>query len=287
MSVEITKDIQKLTWTSNSYRFGEYTDIWGEAGIATIHINVAENISVVTKASKYSVKTFVEEPIVLGDDFSKIFHKIIPCNIALSDEMTNRKVTIRIFHESFALQEIVSKHSVLAPFVEQFALTDAIIRASEGVLSDLHITNTPIDFDKFVEMAKTPALFNPFIDFKVGEYEYKDAIVKVKLSTTTQETFPSLVNCTMHVDIPDTDDRGTVEITDVTAPTKVYFNKFYYNPPEVIVVLRGGSTANGMVTPNIVSTDLSDSDGRYFEVELLDSYGIRKTGIISWTSKGY
>jgi hypothetical protein len=287
MSVEITKDIQKLTWTSNSYRFGEYTDKWGEAGIATIHINITENISVATKASKHSVKTFVEEPFILEDDFSKVFHKIIPCNIALSDEMTSRKVTIRTFYESFALQENVSKHSVLAPFNESFILNDAIIRASEGVLSDLHIINTPIDFDKFVEMAQSPALYNPFMDFKVGEYEYKDAIVKVKLSTTTQETFPSLVNCTMHVDIPDTDDRGTVEITDANAPTKVYFNKFYYNPPEVIVVLRGGNTADGMVTPNIVSTDLSDNEGRYFEVELLDSYGVRKTGSISWTSKGY
>ena len=43
----------------------------------------------------------------------------------------------------------------------------------------------------------------------------------------------------------------------------------------------------GIITPNIVSTEGIDEEGRYFEVELLDSSANRTTGTISWVSKGY
>lgn len=255
------------------------------SNVAVYLRDFADEIAIVSNHNNNSVKSFASSFGIVDQENNKI-GKVAIEELAITETFRKYLPIIRKFYETISVAEVKNNHYETIKR-ETTSLTDLIIRACEGVLSDLHIINTPIDFDKFVEMAKTPALYNPFIDFKVGEYEYKDAIVKVKLSTTTQETFPSLVNCTMHVDIPDTDDRGTVEITDATAPTKVYFNKFYYNPPEVIVVLRGGSTADGMVTPNIVSTDLSDSEGKYFEVELLDSYGNRKTGSISWTSKGY
>jgi hypothetical protein len=255
------------------------------SNVAVYLRNFADEIAIVSNQNNNSTKGFASSFGIVDQENNNI-GKVAIEELAITETFRKYLPVIRKFYETISVAEVKSNHYETIKR-ETASLTDLIIRACEGVLSDLHIINSPIDFDEFVEMAKTPALFNPFMDFKVGEYEYKDAIVKVRLSTTTQETFPSLVNCTMHVDIPDTDDRGTVEITDATAPTKVHYNKFYYNPPEVIVVLRGGSTANGMITPNIVSTDLSDNEGRYFEVELLDSYGNKKTGSISWTSKGY
>ena len=68
----------------------------------------------------------------------------------------------------------------------------------------------------------------------------------------------------------------------------VFFNKMFYNPPEVSVNLRGGNTGDGLVVPNIVSTDKKDEYGaRSFEVELLNSNMQRVTGLVTWQAVGY
>lgn len=168
-----------------------------------------------------------------------------------------------------------------------FAMYDAFIKACEAVLSNLAIRYGELDDDGFMKLVNAPSGYTDFTDFKVGEYEYKEALVRIVLETKVPQSPASVADVVLHVDIPDTDDRGVAQITDITAATKIYFNKHYYNPPEVNVVLRAGSTANSNVVPYIVSTGGQDDAGRYFEVELIAANGERTTGTISWVSKGY
>ena len=86
----------------------------------------------------------------------------------------------------------------------------------------------------------------------------------------------------MHVDIPDTQDRGTANITDTAAPTRINFTKQFYIVPEVNVNLRGGNTGDGVVTPYITSMDNTG-----FEVQLINDAGQLVTGLITWQATGY
>ena len=84
----------------------------------------------------------------------------------------------------------------------------------------------------------------------------------------------------LHVDIPDTDDRGVVDIP--ASETFVEFNKKYYNPPEeVSLSVVGGSTGKVLIPKLIKVTNLG------FTVVIHDSYGAIVSGVISWASTGY
>ena len=121
----------------------------------------------------------------------------------------------------------------------------------------------------------------------MGDYEYQRALVRFIIESVAAQAEPILYDAAIHVDIDDINDKGTVIITDTEAVTKVYYNKNYYTAPEVQITLRGGNTGTGALTPILISTDLSDAKGRYFEVEIRDSSWNRAQGTISWTSKGY
>lgn len=207
-------------------------------------------------------------------------------DIALVDNMLRHWILERIFNEDISAQEFWMKH-VKTYKEEAFELFDVMIQACDVILDDILITEGGMSLEQFEETLKTAPGYTSFIEFKVGEYEYQEALVRVVLENQISQTQPSVSNVSMHVDIPDTDDRGTAEVTDTTAPTRVYYNKFYYNPPEVICTLIGGSTANEYVAPAILETFGKDDTGRYFEVELRNTVGERVTGTIRWVSKGY
>lgn len=209
-----------------------------------------------------------QEPVQLNEAFNRlcIIGKTIKDDIEVAEQ----------FKKQYSLQER-----------DSFTIYDAFIKACEAVLSNLAIRYGELDDESFMKLVNAPSGYTDFTDFKVGEYEYEEALVRIVLETKVPQSPASVADVVLHVDIPDTDDRGITQITDTTAATKVRFNKHYYNPPEVNVVLRAGSTANSNVVPYIVSTDGQDDVGRYFEVELIAANGERTTGTISWVSKGY
>ena len=138
----------------------------------------------------------------------------------------------------------------------------------------------------FKSMLESMPYYEEFTDFYVGDYEYKKACIRLVLQTETTDSKPTLYDMAANVDIDDTDDRGTANITDTTMPTKIYFNKHYYNAPEVQVTVNSG-VGNETVTPYIVNTDGIDGSKRYFEVELRNDSNERVKGAISWISKGW
>ena len=251
----------------------------------SFNIHILENLAMSDVLSKCPVVDFDEQCNIIDGESNNI-KPVFQESINVVEFIKTFRPIVRKFYESFGIEE-TPINSVKTLMREYFGMRDDIIRACEGVLSDIIIKSAPMTFDEFMDAIDSPPLYNKFVDFKVGEYEYKKAIVKLKLSTTARESMPSIIGCVMHVDIPDTIDKGTAKIVDVVSPTKVYFNRHYYNPPEVVVNLKGGNTVAGYVIPNIVSVDGIDETGRYFEVELLDVNKNRVAGTISWTSTGY
>ena len=162
------------------------------------------------------------------------------------------------------------------------ALYDAFLEACGGVISNIAITEGDMSLDEFNEATQTAPGYTPFMDFKVGEYEYQDALVRIVINAIAAQTKPSVSNVIMHVDIPDTQDRGTANITDTAAPTRINFTKQFYIVPEVNVNLRGGNTGDGVVTPYITSMDNTG-----FEVQLINDAGQLVTGLITWQATGY
>lgn len=242
-------------------------------------------LSLLLKKITKTNRSFLES-LLISDRLARTFGKNNKELALLKDSLLRRVNFNKELNEAVALDELLIKYCKLNAF-DTMSLRDAYIKACDGVLSNLFVQKKLLTADGFEKLVNSPSGYENFVDFKVGEYEYKDALVRILIKSSTPQTSPSAADVVMHVDIPDTDDRGTVRITDTTAATKVHFNKHYYNPPEVNVVLRGSSGADGNVVPYIVSTDGKNDAGRYFEVELINTSGERTTGVISWVSKGY
>ncbi|WP_296819705.1 hypothetical protein [uncultured Megasphaera sp.] len=203
-----------------------------------------------------------------------------------TDESFNRNVDFVRGFEDLArigdgLTRDIGKNSA-----EDIALYDAFVRASNGYIESVQAIYSFREADNFLAMSDTPPLYEQFTDFNVGDYEYEKALLRLRVVSKATQAQPLLYNVSPHVDIDDTDDKGQLEIKDTTAATKVYYNKHYYNAPEVNAMVKGG-TGTTTPVPNILTTDGQDDKGRYFEIELLNSSGNRTTGIVSWVAKGW
>lgn len=203
-----------------------------------------------------------------------------------TDESFNRNVTfVRGLAELARIGDGLTRDIGKNP-AEDIALYDAYVRASNSYIESVQVVSSFKEMDDFEAMADTPPMYEQFTDFNVGDYEYEKALLRLQVVSKATQAQPLLYDVSPHVDIDDTDDKGQLEIKDTTAATKVYYNKHYYNAPEVNAMVKGGTGATTPV-PNILTTDGQDDKGRYFEIELLNSSGNRTTGIVSWVAKGW
>lgn len=203
-----------------------------------------------------------------------------------TDESFNRNVAFvrglaELAHIGDGLTRDIGKNPA-----EDIALYDAYVRASNSYIESVQVVSSFKEMDDFMAMADTPPMYEQFTDFNVGDYEYEKALLRLRVVSKATQAQPLLYDVSPHVDIDDTDDKGQLEIKDTTAATKVYYNKHYYNAPEVNAMVKGG-TGTTTPVPNILTTDGQDDKGRYFEIELLNSSGNRTTGIVSWVAKGW
>nr|DAM95463.1 MAG TPA: hypothetical protein [Caudoviricetes sp.] len=203
-----------------------------------------------------------------------------------TDESFNRNVAfVRGLAELARIGDGLTRDIGKNP-AEDIALYDAYVRASNSYIESVQVVSSFKEMDDFMAMADTPPMYEQFTDFNVGDYEYEKALLRLRVVSKATQAQPLLYDVSPHVDIDDTDDKGQLEIKDTTAATKVYYNKHYYNAPEVNAMVKGGTGATTPV-PNILTTDGQDDKGRYFEIELLNSSGNRTTGIVSWVAKGW
>lgn len=203
-----------------------------------------------------------------------------------TDESFNRDmVFIRGFEDLARIGDGLTQDVGKNP-AEDIALYDAFVRASNSYVESVQVLSSFKEMDDFTAMSDTPPLYEQFTDFNVGDYEYEKALLRLRVVSKATQAQPLLYDVSPHVDIDDTDDKGQLEIKDTAAATKVYYNKHYYNAPEVNAMVKGG-TGTTTPVPNILTTDGQDNKGRYFEIELLNSSGNRTTGIVSWVAKGW
>ena len=169
---------------------------------------------------------------------------------------------------------------------EGLRLKESFLRPADIVLSNIALRDSPFDLTGFKALVDTAPGYEPFMSYNVGEYEYQNALTRLRVEAGAYGSEPVVYDAVINVDIEDTVDRGTVVITDTTKPTRVRFNKHYYTKPEVSVTLQGGNTSAGVVTPNICAID-TDGAGFYFDVELVKSDKTRAKGRITWNAVGY
>ena len=205
--------------------------------------------------------------------------------VSMTDWQTHRARTLRTFDEKANVGEHM-RRDLGGGYSEAVALDDRFLRALNGVIEEITLKKGGMTAADFQQLVNQPTGYERFIPYIVGEYEYQKALVRLAVTPGSLGAEPAVYNVVVHVDIDDTVDRGTAIITDTSAATTVHFSKHYYTRPEVTVTLRGGSTADGIITPNVTEID-KDDDGYYFKVELLKSDGTRAKGTITWQSVGY
>ena len=232
-----------------------------------------------------SMKSNINELIGVDDKISLSLRHVAREAFMLVDNLLHRSQVKRTINEAVAASDAYSSH-ITSDHRETVELVDSFVRACGGVMADIALMKGGMTASQFEELIKHPPGYEPFIPYNVGEYEYQKALVRLLVTAGSMGSEPAVYDAVVNVDIDDTIDRGTVTITDISAATKVYFNKHYYTKPEVNVTLQAGNTADGFITPNIESIG-SDSDGFYFTVSLMNAAGTRVAGKITWESVGY
>ena len=192
--------------------------------------------------------------------------------------------TDRAFQEKSSIAEAISKKDNIRNFEKVTYKDIRILPNPRGVLSDIFVRENEMDLSDFEQIAERPAGYNSFSPFRVGDYEYKDALYRIRIGKTGGTANPLIYDYKIHVDIDDVRDNGTLDIP--AEETKVYFNRSYYVEPDVVVNVISGE--EGIIAiPYIIATDEKDEKGRYFTVVLKDAKGNPVAGTISWNSNGY
>lgn len=205
--------------------------------------------------------------------------------VGIADRQIHRARTLRTFDEKANVEEHM-RRDLGGGYSEAVAVDDRFLRALNGIIEEITLKKGGMTAADFQQLVNQPTGYERFIPYIVGEYEYQKALVRLAVTPGSLGAEPAVYNVVVHVDIDDTVDRGTTIITDTSAATTIHFSKHYYTRPEVTVTLRGGSTADGIITPNVTEID-KDDDGYYFKVELLKSDGTRAKGTVTWQSVGY
>ena len=208
-----------------------------------------------------------------------------------------KKDLLNKFFEEFELQEVYkTKTAFKRKFAENLHIIDRVaknlgikkkvaitlleswLHNANAVISDIVISSKELAVNDF-DSALVPAGYSSWKDFQVGDYTYKEALIKIILEASINSDRPYVEEWTMNVDVPDISDSGTAHCTTTNQPLTISFNKVFHVVPEVVAQIKSGATANTYL--NITSVTTTG-----FSVELRDE-GVFADGYISWSAEGY
>lgn len=170
-----------------------------------------------------------------------------------------------------------------------FNVNDTIPYTSDGdeegtsvVLFDLEIDNTVQTSEEFQSYIddKTPLNYTPIRPLVPGEYRYKDAIVGVQMSISPNEGRFGVVGSTLHIDVQDTVEKGTVQVTSA-GPSTVTLSKTFYKEAKVLASFVEASTPAAVEITEIGLTSFK------IGLKSLTSPSIYVNGTIDWLVDGY
>ena len=233
-----------------------------------------------------------QEAIGTGTEITQEMKHALREWLGMRDERGQVFTAHRSFREGVSLGEEIGKAftegisigtSILPPlasaFVEDLLLYDGIIRASEATIEGI-AAGKEMTFDAFMKRIARPIGYGLFHPFRVGEYEYEKALVRIGITAGSYGAIPQIYNVVMNVDIDDTVDRGTAQVD--AKETAIFYHKHYYTKPEVTVTLQSGNAEDGVLTPEITSIGTES-----FTCVLRRRDGVAAKGRISWTAVGY
>ena len=239
-----------------------------------------------------------QESLGTGTEITQEMNHALREWLGMRDERGQAFTAHRSFREGLSLREETGKlltintaftegisigTSLLPPlasaFVEDLLLYDGIIRASEATIEGI-AAGKEMTFDAFMKRIARPIGYGLFHPFRVGEYEYEKALVRIGITAGSYGAIPQIYNVVMNVDIDDTVDRGTAQVD--AKETAIFYHKHYYTKPEVTVTLQSGNAEDGVLTPEITSIGTES-----FTCVLHRRDGAAAKGRISWTAVGY
>lgn len=226
------------------------------------------------------MKHALREWLGMRDERGQVFtaHRSFREGVSLGEEIGKLLTINTAFTEGISIVT-----SILPPlasaFVEDLLLYDGIIRASEATIEGI-AAGKEMTFDAFMKRIARPIGYGLFHPFRVGEYEYEKALVRIGITAGSYGAIPQIYNVVMNVDIDDTVDRGTAQVD--AKETAIFYHKHYYTKPEVTVTLQSGNAEDGVLTPEITSIGTES-----FTCVLRRRDGAAAKGRVSWTAVGY
>lgn len=200
------------------------------------------------------------------------------------EHLDRKAAFVRMFGERLSATDDYRRLFEIFKKENQISIRDIRIKQTPcGVLSDIVVNNHGITLDEFNRLANKASGYNTFSEFKVGEYEYKDAIYRLAIRKKNAASNPLVYDYAIHVDIDDVKDRGAADIP--AEETKVYFNRTYYTTPDVVVNVCGGMEGEPVIP--YITEQGEDDRGKYFKIILRNAAGKVVAGRISWNSNGY
>lgn len=210
----------------------------------------------------------------------KFFEILKKENAGIDDEFSKTSIFKRLFDEKITASSKILKTFNLSrkEFIEAF---EVYIRHANATVSDICLGSGEMTLEEFLSKTSSPPGYDRFVEFVVGEYEYQDALVRMVIESGAAKSEPLIYDMAVNVDIDDTVDRGTAQITDTSGATRISFNKHYYHPPEVSVTLKGG------IGTDIITVEIVEIREYGFDISLYNSSRERVTGSVTWTAVGY
>lgn len=231
-------------------------------------IRVLERFGITPKLSKQRYEKFTD-PVRIADSGNSSVALRINTLIDVREAVSDTRTMSRNIREQVAFSDSVSKHLV-SHSKSQVSVHDEILENSRAVISDIIISDNEIDVD-------IPAGYEPWQPFVSGDYTYKDALLKCRVSAMNTEGRTLLSSYKVFVDLPDIQDHAVTKVK--AEKTWVPFELEFYQIPEVTITMTGST--GKVIIPNILEVNLKG-----FYVELRDTSNVLCAGTISWQALG-
>ena len=273
------------TWNTALFSWDDDTAVktWDTATLADFSLTEEETLTVTAKSSRAPHITSRQTMHLASTQTNRITRKQ-KVAVTLIQQPTHTTLYQRTAQENTSLSEQGSR---LLTHTERASarLNSTILSPWQGTLASVTLLSSGLDDASWARLAASPSGYEAFHPFEVGEYTYRDALIRLLLTTGAAGTDPLLYDVAFHVDIEDTRENGIADCTE-DAPTRITLAHHYYHPPRIVLTVLSADTTGGMPIPHLISQ--SETDGaRTFDCELLLPNGTRKSGTVSWLAEGY
>lgn len=232
------------------------------------HIRILERFGIIPKLSKQRYEKFAESVRIADSGNSSVALKINTL-LRMLEAVSDTRTMSRNIREQVVFSDSVSKH-LESHSKSQVSVHDEILENSRAVISDIIISDNEIDVD-------IPAGYEPWQPFVSGDYTYKDALLKCRVSAMNTEGRTLLSSYKVFVDLPDIQDHAVTKVE--AEKTWIPFELEFYQIPEVTITMTGST--GKVIIPNILEVTLKG-----FYVELRDTSNVLCAGTISWQALG-